>query len=69
MTNSKSFKLKSRFLTLFRMGFTGAAHRPKKSPLPAICNTCPAMINLGTAIIYLSKIQKTNKSCDTPLEL
>ena len=68
MNNSKSFKLKSRFLTLFRMGFSGAAHRPKKSALPTICNTYPAMIKLTTAIIYLNKIQKTNKSCDTPLE-
>ena len=51
-------------LTLFRMGFFGAAHRwgraKKTSLLPKICHTYPTMIKLGTVIPYLKKIQKSN---------
>ena len=48
-------------LTLFRMGFFGAAHGwrgPKRPPLPKICPTYPAMMKLGTVISYPKKIQK-----------
>ena len=59
-------------LTLFRMGFFGAAHgmggAGKKAPLPKICHTYPAMMKLGTVIPYLRKIQKMYKSRDTFLE-
>ena len=51
-------------LTLFRMGFFGAAHRwgraKKTSFLPKICHTYPTMMKLGTVIPYLKKIQKSN---------
>ena len=46
-------------LTLFRMGFSGAAHGwggAKRLPLPKICHTCPTMMKLGTVIPYLKKI-------------
>ena len=43
-------------LTLFRMGFFGAAHA--WSPLPKICRTYPTMMKLGTVIPYLRKIQE-----------
>ena len=59
-------------LTLFRMGFFGAAHvwgRGKKTPLPKICHTYPTMIKLGTVISYLKKIQKISESPDTSFEL
>ena len=45
------------YLTLFRMGFFGAAHRwlwviggggGKKAPLPKICHTYPTMMKLGS---------------------
>ena len=36
---------------------------------PKICHIYPAIMNHGTAIPYLKKIQKTCESCDTPLEL
>ena len=52
-------------LTLFRMGFSGAAHRwggCKKY------HTYPAMMKLGTVIPCLTKIQKVYESRDTPLE-
>ena len=60
-------------LTLFRMGFFGAAHgwgEPFSPPslLPKICFTYPAMMKLGTFIPYLRKIQKMYKSHDTSLE-
>ena len=58
-------------LTLFRMGFFGAAHGwrgPKRPPLPKICPTYPAMMKLGTVISYPKKIQKIYESRDTPLE-
>ena len=59
-------------LTLFRMGFFGAAHgwgEPKRPPLPKICHTYPAMMKLGAVIPYPKKIQKIYESRDTPLEL
>ena len=60
-------------LTLFRMGFFGAAHEwggegVKRPTLLKICHTHPAMMKLGTVIPYLKKIQKTYKSRVTPLE-
>ena len=59
-------------LTLFRMGFFGAAHGwgggGKKGPLPKICHTFPAVMKLGTVIPYPKKIQKIYESRDTPLE-
>ena len=57
-------------LTLFRMGFFGAAHGWEAlfAPLPKIRDTYPTMMKLGTAIPYLRKIQKTYKSRDTFLE-
>ena len=55
-------------LTLFRMGFFGAAHgcgRAKKtSLLPKICHTNPTMIKLGIVILYLKKIQKLTDKKD-----
>ena len=57
-------------LTLFRMGFFGAAHgwRGKKAPLPLICHTYPTMMELGTVIPYPKKIQKIYESRDRPVE-
>ena len=58
-------------LTLFRMGFFGAAHGwggGKKAPLPKICLTYPTMMKLSTVIRYPKKIQKMYESRDTPLE-
>ena len=57
-------------LTLFRMGFFGAAHGwggGKKGPLPKICHTFPAVMKLGTVIPYPKKIQKIYELRDTPL--
>ena len=43
--------LKLSILTLFRMGFFGAAHGygggGKKAPLPKICHTYPTIMKLG----------------------
>ena len=60
----------SNCLTLFRMGFFGAAHGwgGQKGPLPKICYTYPTMMKLGTVIPYPKKIQKIYESRDTPLE-
>ena len=62
----------NRTLTLFRMGFFGAAHGwgrgGKKPPLPKTCHTYLTMMKLGTVIPYLEKIQKKYESCDTSLE-
>ena len=57
------------YLTLFRMGFFGAAHGwgGLFGPLPKICHTYPTIMKLGTVIPYLRKIQKMYKSGDTPL--
>ena len=58
-------------LTLFRMGFFGAAHgwQGLFGPLlPKICHTYRTMMKLGTVIPYLRKIQKIYKSRDTSLE-
>ena len=67
--------IKDRILTLFRMGFFGAAHGwrggrggRKRTPLPKICHTYPTMMKLGSVIPYLKKIQKLYESRDTPLE-
>ena len=61
---------KGRFLTPFRMGIFGAAHRwgGKKLPLLKTCHTYPTMMKLGTIIPYLKKIQKICKSRETPPE-
>ena len=54
------------FLTLFRMGFFGAAHGWGRLPfwpsLPKIFHTYPTMMKLGKVIPYLSKTQKIYKS-------
>ena len=53
------------------MGFFRAAHGwgvGKKAPLPKICHTYPTMLNFGTVIPYLKKIQNTYESRDTPCE-
>ena len=53
------------------MGFFGAAHgwgMAKRPPLPKFCYTHPTMMNLGTVILYPTKIQKIYESPDTPLE-
>ena len=66
--------LKNVFLTLFRMDFLRASHRwlgeggAKGFPLPKICHTYPAMMNLGTVIPYLRRICKIYESRDTTLE-
>ena len=57
-------------LTLFRMGFFGAAHGCRGGifdPLPKIHHTNPTMMKFGTVIPYLRKIQKMYKPGDTPL--
>ena len=43
-------------------------HTSHKSRLPKTCHTYPAMMKLGTVITYLKKIQKLNKSRETPLD-
>ena len=58
-------------LTLFRMGFFGAAHGLGRAFWPPLCkihHTYPTMMKLGTVIPYLRKIQKMYKSHDTSLE-
>ena len=50
-------------LTLFRIGFFGAAHGwgdggQKRPPLPKIYHTYPTIMKLGTVIPYVKKIQK-----------
>ena len=51
-------------LTLFRMGFFGAAHGSggggggKRPPPPKSCRTYPTMMKPGTVIPYPKKIQK-----------
>ena len=46
-------------------GGRGGAKRPP--PLPKICHTYLTMMKLGTVMSYSKKIQKINKSRDTPL--
>ena len=62
----------SLLLTLFRMGFFGAAHGwgppSLKAPLPIICHTYPTIMKLGTVIPYPKKIQKIYESRETLLE-
>ena len=41
---------------------------PKNAPFSKICHTYPAMMELGTVIPYLKKMQKLYESRDTPLE-
>ena len=58
-------------LTLFRMGFFGAAQgrgRLKGLPFRKIGHMYPAMMKLGTVIPYLKKIPKLYESRGTPLE-
>ena len=60
-------------LTLFRMGFFGAAHgwggeEQKPPPLHKICHTYPTMMKLSTVTSYLKKVQERFESRDTPLE-
>ena len=56
--NTQTLKHKVSALTLFRMGFFGAAHE---------CHTYPTMIKLLAVIPHLKKIQNTYESYDTPL--
>ena len=60
-------------LTLFRIGFFGAAHGwwggAKKAPLPKICLTYPTTMKLGTVIPYLKKIETMHETRDTSLEI
>ena len=58
-------------LTLFKMGFFGAAHGwggPKRPTLPKICHTYPTMMKLGAVIPYLKRIREIYGSRDTSLE-
>ena len=56
-------------LTLFRLGFFGAADKWRRSsPIPKICHTYPIMMKYDAVILYLKKIQKIYESCDTNLE-
>ena len=52
------------------MGLFRAAHGLgwQKGPLPNVCHTYPTMMKLDTVTPYLKKIQKINKSRDTPLD-
>ena len=74
MLVSASIQNNSNHVILFRMGFFGAAHgfgghRGKKlPPLSIICHTHPTLMKLSTVIPYLKKIQKIDKSRDTPLD-
>ena len=59
-------------LTLFRMGFFGAAHgwgRNKKAPpsLKSVTHAYPPMMKLGTVIPYPKKIQKYISHVTHPL--
>ena len=57
-------------LTLFRMGFFGAAHRWGRgafcSPLPKICHTYSTMMQLGTVIPYVRKTKKIHLTWHIP---
>ena len=46
----------------------GEGGRAKRLPLAKICHTYPTMMQLGTVIPYLKKIQKIYESRHTPLE-
>ena len=59
---------KATLLTLFRMGFSGAARGWGETPLPKTSQIYPKIMKLGTLIRYLEKIQKMYKSHGTPLE-
>ena len=47
---------------------TGGGGVAKRPPLSKICDIYPTLMKPGTVIPYLKKIQKRNKSRDTPLE-
>ena len=73
LIKDSSLRLITKRLTLFRMGFFGAAHGlgAQKSPPPPlhkICYTYPTMMKLGTVILYPKRIQKLYESHDTLLE-
>ena len=56
-------------LTLFRMGFFGAAYGWWANRSPSLKYvTYPSMMKLSTIIPYLRKIQQIYESRDTPLE-
>ena len=67
-----SNKRPRRLLTLFRMGFFGAARGwgvgAFLAPLPKVRHTYPTMMKLGTVKTYLRKIKKIYKSRETFLE-
>ena len=60
------------YLTLFRMGFFGAAHGwgggGFLASLSKISHTYPTIMKLGTVVPYLKKTQKIYKSRDTSLD-
>ena len=64
--------LKGKFLlTLFRIGFFGAAHGCRgyqKGHCPLTSVTHPTVMEFGTVIPFLNKIQKLYESRDTLLE-
>ena len=66
------FQIRAVILTLFRMGFFGAAHGWEGGffgpPFPKIRFTYPTVMKLGTVIPYLRKIQKMYKSRDKSLK-
>ena len=60
MRRKQDFNSKTNALTLFKLGFFGAAHgwSGEMSPLPKICHTYPAMMKFGTVVAYLKKRKK-----------
>ena len=61
-------------LVLFRMDLFGTAHGRgwerggKKPHFSKMCHTYPTMMKLGTVILHTKKLQKINKSRETPFE-
>ena len=51
-----------------RMRGAGGGGRTKSPHLSKICHTYPTLMKLGTVIPHLKKLQKIQKSRDTPFE-
>ena len=72
--NSGGKKLQSTTLNAIQDGYFWGFSRKvgeggrKKSPLPKICLTYPAIMKIGTVLTYPKKIQKLYESRDTALE-
>ena len=70
--DKEKYVIHIRVLTLFRMGFFGAAQGlgggAFLAPIPKIHHTYPTMMKFATVIPYLRKIKKIYKSRDTSLE-